>query len=425
MQSEKIELAIYGEIATDWLIDDNKIVWRMGGAGLYSAISAAKQGAKVDFFTVYAPKVDEYSLSVWRGMGIDFSKAKMDEKYLLPNYLVTGYSKYGKKDSIPTNTSRIGIDYEPKLNKKYDALVIFPIDHSFPNKTIKQANKNNIPVILDPKPNEFSIAQAKKIITDYKIKILLINEEELYLLTEQVETERAFRILKEKNVEIIILKQGIKGSIVCDTTKEEKISSYESQVFCTLGSGDVYDGALVANYCKGINVFKSAEIASCVAANFIEQKNIENIISEDKVIKEMEERKKYLHIEKTIYLAGPFFSESEYDWITKVCNVLEASGYKVISPVRDIGPINEGMDKTEKEAIVKQDIEKICCADCVVAVVDVYDPGTFFEIGYAKSKGISVIGLKTNSVKLNNMIEHGCDSIVNSLEELVKEIGDQ
>lgn len=135
---------------------------------------------------------------------------------------------------------------------------------------------------------------------------------------------------------------------------------------------------------------------------------------------------------KTIFVAGPLFSEGEIWFDKQIVAIVEKLGFKALWSWRDEQELIKkdelsGKDWTYK--IYKLNRELIDKSDIVVAVLDGadVDSGTAWEIGYATAKGKKVIGIKTDGrlhgkdQVVNLMIQESV-KIVNSLEELEKEI---
>ncbi|MBO8172979.1 MAG: nucleoside 2-deoxyribosyltransferase [Bacillaceae bacterium] len=418
-----MNIAVYGEIGIDLLLDyDTKIIDRFGGAGLYASISAAKQGINVEFMTVYGPEIDSYSIKIWNLMGVSFSSAKYMENYCLPKYLVKGYKAYEVKKSTPLIDVKIGIEYNPQLSDECEGILVFPVDHSLPEDLCKQACEKNIPVFLDPKPNSKSIHDARKIL-EY-VSVLLVNEEEVLLLTQANTLENAIEKLIHMGPKYIIVKRGYKGCILVNEGKTIHIPAYKSNVKCTLGSGDVFGGALAATFLRTRDIEYSTRLASCVAANFIENFTIENIINRVAVEEDMDRREIVVsgNSDKSVYLAGPFFSKQEEDWVKLITNRIENCGFKVLSPLRENGIIKKDTPMDERKNIFDKDLDLIRQSDVVVALLDHNDPGTCFEVGFAYERGIPIIALKTSQFELNNMLVYGCNVIVESIEELIEKL---
>ncbi|BAP85846.1 nucleoside 2-deoxyribosyltransferase [Paucilactobacillus hokkaidonensis JCM 18461] len=129
---------------------------------------------------------------------------------------------------------------------------------------------------------------------------------------------------------------------------------------------------------------------------------------------------------KNIYLAGPFFSESQIERITKVekaLNVNTTTG-EVFSPRlsdENDDSINAGSPEWSK-AIFTKDVAEIDNADVIVAITDFahenVDSGTAFEIGYAYNLKLPIILLQENDEPLNLMISQAGHYYTKSIAEL-------
>ena len=103
---------------------------------------------------------------------------------------------------------------------------------------------------------------------------------------------------------------------------------------------------------------------------------------------------------KHVYLAGPFFNETEVKNIEKAESVLEERGFDLFSPMRhevrtEPGTVDWARDR----------------ADLVVALYygNVSDSGTAWECGYAYAKGVPVVLVHVNEDADSNLMMHvGC-----------------
>jgi nucleoside 2-deoxyribosyltransferase len=72
-------------------------------------------------------------------------------------------------------------------------------------------------------------------------------------------------------------------------------------------------------------------------------------------------------------------------WIIEEAKAaLESQGLEVFSPLHDVG-------HGQPEVVVPEDLKALETVDVVFGVVDGLDPGTLFELGYARSRGIPVV----------------------------------
>lgn len=418
-----MKLAIHGEVARDILIDRyGNISSRVGGAGLYAALAAAKQNTKVEFLTVYGVEIEPYQINMWSEMGVSFDHAVIVNNREIPKYLVTGYKNNEKKVSRPINV--IARNYNFKIPDDTSAILIFPIDHNIPISMCQEAKERGILVLLDPKPNEKSIEAARKTLP--YVDILLVNEEEAMLLANTNNIGEAIEKLYSLGMTFTIIKRGVKGCLIVDNNKNiTSVDAYSSKPICTLGSGDVFDGIFILKFLETNNIERSVEAASCFAAKFIEAFEIDYSFGRRALERELETRKKNtIAQQKTmnVYLAGPFFSPEEIRRVNHMKEQLELSGINVLSPMHENGIINKKCDSNKRKEIFKSDIELLESADVVVALLDYEDEGTCFEIGYAYKENRPVIGYLSNLREVNNMLKFGCNIIVDNTELLIEEI---
>ncbi len=135
-----------------------------------------------------------------------------------------------------------------------------------------------------------------------------------------------------------------------------------------------------------------------------------------------------------MYFAGPLFTAAERAWNAWLAGALRKQGFDVILPQdeasKHISPA--GMDFA---AIFSTCLEGIRSADIVVAILDGVDvdSGTAFECGYAYSKGIPIVGVRTDIRSggeengVNAMLSRSCQQMVSvpaikNGEELVSSI---
>ncbi|KTE91833.1 PfkB family carbohydrate kinase [Desulfitobacterium hafniense] len=419
-----MKLAIFGEIGVDWLVDRNGFIQsRWGGAGLYAAVAAARQEAGVELLTLIGPELNRNIKSIWEFLGVSFNKAQYHEKYSFPRYMVTGFSNYQTKVTRPMSQLKFNHQYYPQISADVQGILIFPIGHTIPIELCREAFERGIPVFLDPKPNQESILDAREALP--YTTFLLVNEQEILLLAETDNRSNAIDKLKDAGPEYIVVKNGIRGcSIFKKGILVEEIPAFRSLVLCSLGSGDVFGGVLATTFLETQDLKFSADLASCVAANFIENFEVETVIPKKaaRIDVMQRERISWLSSNLQVYLAGPFFSDQELFWVNQVCDILESAGIRVLSPSRENGVIGQYENWEQRKTIFEQDLVLLENADLVVAILDHDDPGTCFEMGYAYNKKIPIIGLKTSISPLNNMITFGCNKICTSIEQLMSEV---
>ena len=115
-----------------------------------------------------------------------------------------------------------------------------------------------------------------------------------------------------------------------------------------------------------------------------------------------------------IYLAAPLFSQAEQDYNKNLAAKLKDWHFDVFLP-QEIGDTDENRGCDEHEMIFTRNIQAICEADILLAIVDGADAdsGTSWEMGYARGIGKPVVAFRTDfrmigrHEHVNLMLEQG------------------
>ena len=118
-------------------------------------------------------------------------------------------------------------------------------------------------------------------------------------------------------------------------------------------------------------------------------------------------------MKKTVYIAGPLFSESELEFNRRMNEFLKNLGFDTFLPQEDghllSELIEEGFEKDDAiQMIFQKDVEKIKDCDIIVFIMDgrVPDEGACVEIGLAYAYNKECFGLKTDSRSLMNDMDN-------------------
>ena len=98
-----------------------------------------------------------------------------------------------------------------------------------------------------------------------------------------------------------------------------------------------------------------------------------------------------------IYLAAPLFSLAEQEYNRNLAAKLKGHLFDVFLP-QEIGDTDENRDSNEHETIFSRNIQAICDADIILALIEGADAdsGTSWEMGYARGIGKPVVGFRTD-----------------------------
>lgn len=128
---------------------------------------------------------------------------------------------------------------------------------------------------------------------------------------------------------------------------------------------------------------------------------------------------------KKIFIASPFFSLGERDYIQRIDKICTDNGFKTFQALRNVGLVSEN----SLEDCFQSDVENLKQCDFVVANLDGIDvdSGTAWELGYAYCIGKPIIGIREDFrmyrtfIPVNLMIYKSCNTII-TLDKLSVEL---
>lgn len=225
---------------------------------------------------------------------------------------------------------------------------------------------------------------------------LVLNKNESLLLS-QLPNETDLQVVGKtlftsEKAEVVIIKNGSKGALLVDSYEIYEIPVFETESVWPIGSGDIFTAIFAWKWMiEKRSPAEAALYASKCTAQYCETKVLPlNLIKED--YKAISPKKK----QNQVYLAGPFFTLAERWFINHLRDLLIEFGNTVFSPYHDVG-------FEEPNIIADKDLKGLKDSDVILAVLYGSDPGTLFEIGYAKAIGKEVIILSEN-ISENDLI---------------------
>lgn len=234
---------------------------------------------------------------------------------------------------------------------------------------------------------------------------IVLNRSEAYEtsgIDDSVDLESVGRqIMHEEKAEVLIIKNGVHGALVFANGKISRVPIYQADKINSIGSGDIFSASFAWKWiAEKMQAHEAAMLASQYTAQYCNDRQLP--LTKDPLntseVSLKENRKK-------VYLAGPFFSISEKYQIEEVRSLLLRLDVDVFSPLHDVGL--EG----DPKSIATLDLKGLNSCDSVLAIVDGEDPGTLFEIGYARAMNKDVVVLSTN-VKNDTFMLSGTDCMI-------------
>lgn len=241
-------------------------------------------------------------------------------------------------------------------------------------------------VIYDPQSHNSAVSFRS---TGSRAKHLAIiaNHSEAETLTGESEPKTAaVAMLEVEKAEVAIVKCGPDGAFVASNEGVSRIAPLATSKVFKIGSGDVFS-SLFTNFwaARGLSPARAARNASLATAFYCERVTVPIEWPLPETFKPPTiPRRRTRPIE--VYLAGPFFAPQEL-WMIEECKRhLEQFDLRVFSPFHEIG-------LGKPSSVAPKDLEALKRCDIVFAVLDGFDSGTLFEIGYAVDEKKTVIGL--------------------------------
>ncbi|MCR1949920.1 MULTISPECIES: nucleoside 2-deoxyribosyltransferase [unclassified Clostridium] len=122
---------------------------------------------------------------------------------------------------------------------------------------------------------------------------------------------------------------------------------------------------------------------------------------------------------KRVYLASPFFNDTEVEYLEKVEKILEEKGLEVFSPMRN--PMDKNAEVGSRQWSIEtfmNDLKHIKWAEIVVGIYhgNYSDSGTAWELGYAYATDKPVILVHVGKDS-NLMVHEGAHANI-TIEEL-------
>ena len=134
---------------------------------------------------------------------------------------------------------------------------------------IKHAKVKNIPVLVDPKSKDFNCYKNASILTpnEKEFKIVVGNFE-----TDNVLTEKAEALLKNLNLDALLITRGEKGmALIQKSGKAIYLKAETHEVFDVTGAGDTVIAVLAVAIVSNLNLETATSLANTAAGLVVEK----------------------------------------------------------------------------------------------------------------------------------------------------------
>jgi 2-dehydro-3-deoxygluconokinase len=256
---------------------------KVGGAELNVAIGCSRLGLKSGWISRLGnDDFGKYITRTVRAEGIDISEVKLVDKYPTSVYfrevLSDGSSRsFYYREKSPTSTMKC-----EELNEEYfKNAKILHITGVLPSITknnqdiileaVKLAKKYNLIVSFDPNirlkmwTKEEAKAYIEKILP--YVDIILIGDEEIEILLEDSDIQKAIKTFHDYGIEKVIVKKGAKGAIGSDGKNVYDVEAIKPKALVdTVGAGDGFAAGFLTSLLKGETLENCIKFANAVGS---------------------------------------------------------------------------------------------------------------------------------------------------------------
>jgi len=214
---------------------------------------------------------------------------------------------------------------------------------------------------------------------------LVLNRHEacLFLGQDTDDDEAMARALAERErASIVVIKRGPRGALIFDHGMISTVPAYRTQRVWKIGSGDNFAAHFAGAWLHdGLSAQEAANRASLATAYYCDHFGV--YATRDELA---QFQRSPITVSSSwcegkrpkVYLAGPFFNLQQLWLVEQARTALLEMGLEVFSPYHDVG-------HGSAADVVEQDLEAIKNTALMLALVDGLDPGTVYEVGYARA----------------------------------------
>jgi hypothetical protein len=232
---------------------------------------------------------------------------------------------------------------------------------------------------------------------------IVLNQGEAEVATGAAGDDVGAALLASHDAEVVVVKRGCEGARVFRAqSAPSDIPAYRSERVFKIGSGDVFSAAFAHHWGeRGLEPSVAADLASRHVAHFVDYHALPLPTPAELGAQTPLPAGRRPGL---IYLAGPFFDLAQRWLVEEALERLQALGAPVFSPLHEVG-----MGRPAEETAAA-DLEGLDRCAAVLALLDGADPGTLFEVGYARAHGKPVVVLaeRVEDLHLTMLTGSGC-----------------
>jgi hypothetical protein len=214
-------------------------------------------------------------------------------------------------------------------------------------------------------------------------------------------------LCNDQHAEVALIKRGAAGVRVFHPDGTDDVPAFRTDIVFPIGSGDVFSAVFAHHWATlGLDPLRSAEAASRATAWYCSTRLIPIPDDPSAELRGPIRPSNGGNSPRRVYLAGPFFTTTDRWLVAEARDGLMQQRVGVFSPFHDVGI-------GAADVVVPKDIAELKECDAVLAILDGFDAGTSFEVGFARSLGIPVVAFVQNEPPepLKMLVGTGCEIV--------------
>jgi sugar/nucleoside kinase (ribokinase family) len=291
------DLIVFGHLTKDTIVNADKETRNaMGGAATYTSLAAAKLGIVVGIVTKVGMDFEEEYLNYLKKANIDLLGLKVEKEK------TTAFENVYEESGVRTQRllsyiKPLKVADVPASYFDAECFHFGPVFHEVPYDIIKLSHQKGILTSLDVQgycrdqgsQHEVKLTswkEAREILQH--VDILKCDEKEAEQLAEIDNLKKAAKLILDLGPKIVLVTQGVKGSILCHKCGLEQIHVYPTvRLVDPTGAGDAYVAGFIVEYLRTGDLKHSALFASCVASFVVEGFGAENLPTRNMAIRRL------------------------------------------------------------------------------------------------------------------------------------------
>jgi len=249
-------------------VEMDEMIMASGGGGTNTAAGLARLGFNCACIARFGGD------NAGRWLAKKLAEENFDQKYLRQienektDYATILLSPQGERIILvsrgQTRIDKTTFPFEVLTETKWLYLASLEGNISLLAEVIKQANENNVTVVLNPGRRELAQKDVLRKLFD-KVKVLILNKEEAILLWGEQYQEN----LTNCQAEIIVVTQGKEGVSWFCQGHTKRMAAIAGKVVDTTGAGDAFSVGLTAGLIEGYLPEKAMRMGLLEAASVI------------------------------------------------------------------------------------------------------------------------------------------------------------